>query len=196
MNKSVKLFMASLVILAAAIGFFAGSVCNKHCTKGPVVAEGVVPPGPHGDMDRHGPKGDFDKHGPHGKFGKGPSPEVIDSILQVTPEQKAALEKNRLEADSIFKNLRKNKFESEKALGEALDSGNAEAINAAKANVLEADKALLEHRIAGVANMSKILTAEQMGKFRNFHKEQQQKFKKMWEERKKPKGPKDEEPKN
>ena len=121
-----------------------------------------------------GPHGDFDK-GPGPKF-KGPNFEVIDSLLQVTPEQKAAIEESRVKGDSIFKELRKNKHEAEKALGAALESRDAANIDAAKAKVLDADKALLEHRINGMAALGKILTAEQLEKFNAFHKEQMKKF--------------------
>lgn len=179
MNKSVKLFIASLILLAASIGFFAGSVCNRPCANGPMAMEGMVPPPHEGKTpppNMKGHHGDFDKKGHKGKFEKGRYHEMMDSLLQVTPEQKAALEKNRTQSDSTFKELRKNKFEAEKNLGEALDSGNEDAINAAKAKILDADKALLEHRIAGVAAMSKILSKEQLEKMRNFHKEH---FKKM-----------------
>ena len=123
--------------------------------------------------------------GPHGDFNKGPghkgfkglmNPELIDSLLQVTPEQKAAIEASRVKGDSIFKDLRKNKHEAEKALGEALESSDSKAIDEAKAKVLEADKALLEHRINGVNALAKILSKEQLDKFNQIHKEQMKKF--------------------
>ena len=141
--------------------------CAKHGHKGP----------------HEGPHGDFDK-GPGPKF-KGPNFEAIDSLLQVTPEQKAAIEASRVKGDSISKELRKNKHEAEKALGAALESRNEANIEAAKAKVLEADKALLEHRINGMAALGKILTAEQFEKFTAFHKEQMKKFR---EHRKGPHG--------
>lgn len=172
MNGSVKLFVASLIVFAASVGFFAGSFCNRPCPKGPMAVEGANPPPP--KFDGKAPH-EFGK-GPRGDF-KGPSPEVIDSLLQVTPEQKAALEKNRAETDSAFKELRKNKFEAEKALGEALESEDSAAIETAKAKVLEADKALLDHRVNSVAALGKILNKEQREKFRAFHKENMKKFK-------------------
>ncbi len=122
-----------------------------------------------------GPHGDFDK-GPGPKF-KGPNFEVIDSLLQVTPEQKASLEASRAKGDSIFKELRKQKHEAEKALGEALESKDSAGIDAAKAKVLDADKALLEHRINGMQALAGILTAEQLEKFNAFHKERTKAFK-------------------
>ena len=138
--------------------------------------------------DGHGPKGDFSK-GP--KNFKGPNLEAIDSLLQVTPEQKAALEASRAKGDSIFKDLRAQKHDAEKALGAALESGDQKAIDVAKAQVLDADKALLEHRINGVAGLAKILSKEQLDKFNQFHKEQMKKFKdRMKEGHHGPKGPK------
>lgn len=131
--------------------------------------------------------------GAHGDF-KGPGPRFkgkmdfaeMDSLLQVTPEQKAAIEASRTKGDSLFKDLRKNKHEAEKSLGEALESGDKNAIEAAKAKVLDADKALLEHRINGVQALAGILSKEQFDKFNQFHKEQMKKFREF---RKGPKGP-------
>ena len=208
--KGAKLFAASLVVFALTLGFFLGNLCGKcsmcdMCCKKAEMSQcprqGMMPPpppgGPHhpGEFrEGHGPKG------PHGDFRKGPhgdfpghkfkgkmDPAVIDSMLEVTPEQKAALEANRIKGDSIFKDLRKNKHEAEKALGEALESGDQKAIEAAKAKVLDADKALLEHRINGVNGLAKVLSKEQLEKFNQFRKEQMKKFM----ERKKggPKGP-------
>jgi len=183
MKGSVKLFIASLIVFAAAIGFFVGSVCVKPCPKGPMAMEGMMPPPPPGfngqvppnfdgkmpppppGFDGKGPKG------PHGDFGKGPAPEMMDSLLQITADQKATLDKNRITVEETMKELRKNKHEAEKALGEALDSEDAKAIEAAKAKVLEADKALLDHRINSINELNKILTKEQREKFRAFHKD-------------------------
>ena len=102
---------------------------------------------------------------------------AMDSLLQVTPEQKATLEASRAKGDSIFKELRKQKHEAEKALGEALESKDSAGIDAAKAKVLDADKALLEHRINGMQALAGILTAEQLEKFNAFHKERTKAFK-------------------
>ena len=169
--NGAKLFAASLVVFALTLGFFLGNICGKSdccCNKaemacckkmeGPCPRQGMMPPPPPGPKGPHGHHGDFHK-GP--KFKGHMNPEVIDSLLQVTPEQKAALDANRAKGDSIFRDLRKQKHDAEKALGEALESDNAAAIDAAKAKVLEADKALLEHRINGVAALSKIFSKEQ-----------------------------------
>ena len=189
--KGAKLFAASLVVFALTLGFFLGNLCGKcsmcdMCCKKAEMAQCPHHPGEF----RDGPKG------PHGDFHKGPkfkgrmNPEVIDSLLEVTPEQKAAIEANRAKGDSIFKELRKNKHEAEKALGEALESGDQKAIEAAKAKVLDADKALLENRILGVNKLSQILSKEQLVKFNQFRKEEMKKFrehKKDWHHG--PKGP-------
>ena len=198
--KGAKLFTASIAILALALGFFLGNICGKcnmccckkaemACCKkmeGTCPRQGMMPPPPPGAphhpgefRDGPGPKG---PHGPHGDFHKGPrfkgdmNPAVIDSMLEVTPEQKAALDANRAKGDSIFKDLRKQKHDAEKALGAALESHDESAIEAAKAGVLQADKALLEHRINGVAALGKILSAEQLEKFRQFRKDHMKKF--------------------
>jgi hypothetical protein len=192
--KGAKLFTASLAVLALALGFFLGSFCGKSCPccnkgemtcckkmEGPCPRQGMMPPPPPGGP--HHP-GDFDKgpgshdgfHGGH-KFKHKMDPVVIDSLLQVTPEQKAALDESRAKGDSIFKDLRKQKHEAEKALGQALESRDAASIDDAKAKVLDADKALLEHRINGMQALAKILNSEQLEKFNQFHKEQMKKFK-------------------
>ncbi len=190
--KGAKLFTASLAVLALALGFFLGNVCGKCsmcCSKGemtcckkmegPCPRHGMMPPpgGPHhpGEFKGNGPHGDF--KGP--KFKHKMDPAVMDSMMQVTPEQKAALDASRAKGDSIFKELRKNKHEAEKALGQALENNDPNAIEVAKAQVLEADKALLEHRINGVAALSKILSKEQLDKFNQFRKEQMKQFKEL-----------------
>ena len=191
--KGSKLFVASLVVFALTLGFFLGNVCGKSsmccchkaemacCKKmeGPCPRNGMTPPPPphpHPGKFHEGPKG------PRGDFRESPrfkakfNPALIDSMLEVTPEQKAALDANRAKGDSIFKDLRKQKHAAEKALGEALEKNVASEIEAAKLQVLDADKALLEHRIKGVAALTKILTPEQRTKFDQYRKEQMKAF--------------------
>ena len=108
----------------------------------------------------------FDK-----KFDPAKGAAFMDSVLQVTHEQKAALEQQRKTMDSTFKAIRKQKKEAEKALREALDANDDKKIAAAKADILKAQEALLNHRIKGVKDFNKILTKEQLEKFKNFQKE-------------------------
>lgn len=189
-----KLFIASIIVLALALGFFAGRFCNFNCCSssttccqkgGPCACSQGLPcacekngqPCHCPNCAKHGHKG------PHGDFDKGPKFRgkmdfaAMDSLLQVTPEQKATLEASRAKGDSIFRELRKQKHEAEKALGEALESKDSAGIDAAKAKVLDADKALLEHRINGMQALAGILTAEQLEKFNAFHKERTKAFK-------------------
>ncbi len=107
----------------------------------------------------------FDK-----KFDFKKGADFMDSVLQVTHEQKAAFEKLRVTTDSTFKELRKQKKDAERALHEALDSNDDKKIAAAKAEILKAQEALLNHRINGVKEFNKILTKEQLEKFKNFQK--------------------------
>lgn len=191
--NGAKLFAASLVVFALTLGFFLGNICGKSdccCNKaemacckkmeGPCPRQGMMPPPPPGPKGPHGHHGDFHK-GP--KFKGHMNPEVIDSLLQVTPEQKAALDANRAKGDSIFRELRTQKHDAEKALGEALEKNDAAAIEAAKAKVLDADRSLLEHRINGVAALGKVLSQEQLEKFNKFRKEQIKKFREERKER-------------
>ena len=191
--NGAKLFAASLVVFALTLGFFLGNICGKSdccCNKaemacckkmeGPCPRQGMMPPPPPGPKGPHGHHGDFHK-GP--KFKGHMNPEVIDSLLQVTPEQKAALNANRAKGDSIFRELRTQKHDAEKALGEALEKNDAAAIESAKAKVLDADRSLLEHRINGVAALGKVLSQEQLEKFNKFRKEQMKKFREERKER-------------
>ena len=191
--NGAKLFAASLVVFALTLGFFLGNICGKSdccCNKaemacckkmeGPCPRQGMMPPPPPGPKGPHGHHGDFHK-GP--KFKGHMNPEVIDSLLQVTPEQKAALDANRAKGDSIFRELRTQKHDAEKALGEALEKNDAAAIEAAKAKVLDADRSLLEHRINGVAALGKVLSQEQLEKFNQYRKEQMKKFREERKER-------------
>ncbi|MCQ2061933.1 MAG: Spy/CpxP family protein refolding chaperone [Fibrobacter sp.] len=194
MNGVNKFLMASTIVLACAVGFFLGCMFGcpgcmnkmKDCPHMQAMEGQPFPPPPpgefkHGDFHKgHGHHGDFHKghehhgpKGPHGDWKNGPKPDfaAIDSVMQVTPEQKAKLEANRTSMDSAFKELRKQKMEAEKALREALDSGNDANIEAAKAKVKASQDALLEHRITGVAQMNQILTKEQREKFKAYNQE-------------------------
>lgn len=188
MKGSVKLFIASLMVLAAAIGFFAGSTFGNKCPfKGDAPCERMMPPPP--GFDGKTPPPNFDgktpppppgmhkgphgpgMKGPHGKFGKGPSPEMMDSLLQVTPEQKASLEKQRNKMDTSFKALREQKMEAEKALRTALDNGDDKKIAEAKKNILTAQEKMLDARITGSKELSTILSKDQLTKLHDFQKD-------------------------
>ena len=131
--------------------------------------------GPHhkGDHFRGEPPRDPNFKGKHfdkkfdKKFDFKKGEAFMDSVLQVTPEQKVSLEQQRRVMDSTFKELRKQKKEAEKILREALDSNDDKKIAAAKANILKAQEGLLNHRIKGVKDFNKILTKEQLDKFKS-----------------------------
>lgn len=131
--------------------------------------------GPHhkGDHFRGEPPRDPNFKGKHfdkkfdKKFDFKKGEAFMDSVLQVTPEQKVSLEQQRRVMDSTFKELRKQKKEAEKTLREALDSNDDKKIAAAKANILKAQEGLLNHRIKGVKDFNKILTKEQLEKFKS-----------------------------
>lgn len=200
MNSSTKILIASFIILACSIGFFAGSVfmnpafaCKRHCpmmANGPENCPRMAGSGQHMMDGQHMPPppqgmqpGEFKHHkdfkgphnkGPHGHdFHKNMEKHIaeMDSVMQVTPEQKEALKTNRAMTDSTFKVLGKQKMEADKAFREALESGDSEKINAAKANVLTAEEAMLNQRAASFTELAKILTPEQREKFRTFRKE-------------------------
>jgi Spy/CpxP family protein refolding chaperone len=126
---------------------------------------------PHDGHFKKGHEGmGFQKNWPH--------PAMFDSLLQVTPEQKTALEKHSEETGKAFKELFGQKMSAEKELKEALDSGDEAKIEEAKVKILDAQKALLDNRIEGVKSINKILTKEQQEKFRQVLKDHIEKFKK------------------
>ena len=174
MKNSVKIFVASLIVLACAVGFFLGTCCSVHCCSkhscDRMDAPEKVAAAPEGHFKKgHEGKG-FQKNWPH--------PAMFDSLLQVTPEQKTALDKHREETGKAFKELFGQKMSAEKELKDALDSGDEAQIEAAKVKILDAQKALLDNRIEGIKSINKILTKEQQEKFRQVLKENIEKFKK------------------
>ena len=175
MKNCVKIFIASLIVLACAVGFFLGTCCCVHCChKHPCDSVGApekVAASPH---DGHHKKGHEDK----GFQKNWPHPAMFDSLLQVTPEQKTALEKHREETGKAFKEHFGQKMSAEKELKEALDSGDEAKIEAAKVKILDAQKALLDNRIEGVKSINQILTQEQQEKFRQILHEYHENFKK------------------
>ncbi len=192
MNASTKTFFASLIIFACSLGFFIGAFAFNNagcssCSKNGICQSQLTADCCKKNLDcckkkmdcckKHG--GEF--HGDHfhgepprdfkgkdfGKkfdFKKGEA--FMDSVLQVTHEQKTALEQQRRVTDSTFKALRKQKKEAEKSLRDALDANDDKKITAAKAEILKAQEALLNHRIKGVKDFNKILTKEQLEKFK------------------------------
>ena len=161
MNASTKTFFASLIIFACSLGFFIGafafnnagySSCSKNgicqsqltadcckknldCCKKKMDCCKKHDGEFHGDHFRGEPardphfKGkDFDK-----KFDFKKGEAFMDSVLQVTHEQKTALEQQRHFMDSTFKILRKQKKEAERSLRDALDANDDKKIAAAKA---------------------------------------------------------------
>lgn len=196
MKTSVKLFIASIVVFACALGFFAGSLCfgpKGPCSKGmmpppppgfegqmPAGFDGKMPPPPPGmkpgmmpppDVEGKGPHGPKGPEGFQGRRGHKVSPEHLDSLLQVTAEQKVLIEKQRATMDSAMKVARQQKQDADKQLRDAMESGDAEKLKAAKASVLAAQSLQLDLRVQGYTELSNILTKEQMEKFRAFHKE-------------------------
>ena len=174
MKNSVKIFVASLIVLACAVGFFLGTYCSVHCCHkhscDRMDAPEKVAAAPEGHFKKGHEGMGFQKNWPH--------PAMFDSLLQVTPEQKTALEKHREETGKAFKELFGQKMSAEKELKEALDSGDEAKIEAAKVKILDAQKALLDNRIEGVKSINQILTKEQQEKFRQVLKENIEKFKK------------------
>lgn len=156
--KSSKFLIASIVVLACAVGIFIGAV---FIGGGPGMGPKCPP---RIDMPMPKPAPDMGKKQP-----QMPPPD-IDSILQITSEQKGKIVAQRERQDSLFKVLRKQKHEAEVALREALEAGTIDTkkVEDAKSKLLDAQKALVELRIEGVSELSKILTKEQFAQFQKF----------------------------
>lgn len=187
MKDSSKTFLASLIIFACSLGFFIGAFAfndfrSGDCCKKKMDCCMRYNNGPHhkGDHFRgEPPRGphfegrDFKDGKPfHKKFDKKfdfkKGEAFFDSVLQVTSEQKAALDQQRNKMDSALKVLRKQKKDAEFALHKALDNNDEKKIAAAKAEILKAQEALLNNRIEGIKGLNSILTKEQQEKFRAF----------------------------
>ena len=164
--------------------FQPGDCCSKQldcCKRNEACCKKNAPCGPdcncpqcrrhHGEEFGEGPhhKGDHFKDGKKPfdkKFDLKKETAFMDSVLQVTHEQKVALENHRQTMDSTFKELHKQKKDAEFALREALDNNDDQKIVAAKTSILKAQAALLNHRINGVKSLYNILTKEQQEKFK------------------------------
>lgn len=154
MKGSIKLFIASLLVFACSIGFFLGSMtCNKHASVPVEIAPPQKPdfkPGNEKHKDRHA--------------------ATMDSILQLSDDQKILMKEHRQFMDSTFKVLFKQKMDAEKELKGALESGDSAKVASVKEKILASDGALLDNRIQGFFALSKILSKDQMEKFKDFPK--------------------------
>lgn len=170
MNKSAKLFIASIVILACSVGFFLGAFsfsksakAESEMTAANEIAQAKV------HKKHHKEKPTFKTES-----------AFMDSILQITSEQKAALDSQRVSMDSSFKAIYKQKKDAEKELRSALVEKDSAKLAVARAAILKTQESMLDLRIQGVKNWHRILTKEQIEKFNQVKKEHQKNFKKHW----------------
>lgn len=172
--KSYKLLIASIIVLACAVGIFIGAV--------------FIGGGP-GPKPKAPPKVEMPLPKPAPEAGKKqpqlPLPD-IDSILQITSEQKGKIVAQREKQDSLFKVLRQQKHDAELALREALEAETIDAkkVEDAKTKLLNAQKALVELRIEGISELAKILTKEQFAQFQKFGIHKDKKGKKHHKDKK------------
>lgn len=161
MNSSVKIFIASIIIFACSVGFFFGATYMRPCLNGnpPCTKANSYKQEDFKPIEKR----DFKKQKKYRQA-------MMDSILQVTPEQKTALDLHRNKMDSSFKILHQQKNEAEKELKLALDSNKADQINAIKAKILAIQESLLDNRINGINELNSILTKEQIIIFHDFKK--------------------------
>lgn len=176
MRKSLKFFLASIIVFACSVGFFLGALSFGNNDK--AASEVTV------SAEKNPVKANKKHHKEKPSF-KSES-AFMDSVLQITSEQKVALEKQRIFMDSSFKTLYKQKKHAEKSLSKALIEKDSLNIALARENILKAQEAMLDLRIAGVKNWNKILTKEQIEKFKQLKQERKKKFKKHWKKHHKP----------
>lgn len=160
MSKNMKLLIASVIILACSVGFFAGaSIFQSPFVKAKTI--GAKSNDYHRFERREARRPDRQRN----RFS-------LDSILQVTPEQRIKLDSHRLKNDSLRFSLT-NEFKiAEVALQEALGSKPIDEgkVETARKKLLELSEKRLNQRIAGMRFFTETLTPEQYKSFNHFHK--------------------------
>lgn len=168
-----KILLGSVTLLALALGFFLGTLYSSQSCQAnspeklaltqnqPQQAEKNLKNTPEKKMKR-------DKF----KRKKWYSIEKLDSLLQLSPEQKTAMDSLRKNQDSLFSIIRTETKKAEMNLREAMEAQNPDSalIESAKKKILEVQEFALNHRILGNSRLSKILTPEQKQKMQEFHK--------------------------
>lgn len=180
-----KILFASIILLSCAIGFFLGALYNSpNCSlnsenKAQFQQQQVK-------GKENFPDKNFKKTPPHKKKGKFFSQE-LDSLLQLSSEQRLAMEGLRKEQDSAFSQIKQDTRNAEKELRQVLDADIIDSvlIQNAKIKILEMQEKALNQRISGKMALSKILTSEQKLKMKEIHKNRFEKHKKRLEEKNK-----------
>lgn len=176
-----KILFASIILLSCAIGFFLGALYNSpNCSlnsenKAQFQQQQVK-------GKENFPDKNFKKNPPHKKKGKFFFQE-LDSLLQLSSEQRLAMDGLRKEQDSAFSQIKKDTRNAEKELRQVLDADIIDSvlIQNAKIKILEMQEKALNQRISGKMALSKILTSEQKLKMKEIHKNRFEKHKKRLE---------------
>ncbi|MCK9181998.1 MAG: Spy/CpxP family protein refolding chaperone [Fibrobacteraceae bacterium] len=157
LNSSSKLFLASGLILAASVGFFASSVFFNHSprpfdNRGPAQEEMQVP------REENTARQD----------GPLPSKRDIDSILGLSKDQIAKLDSNVKACDSTRKALHQKIRMTERKLHDVLDQNPiSEAdLKSVRAELLLLNEERLDLRIADIKRFKAVLTPEQNKKLK------------------------------
>lgn len=161
-----KMFLASVVLLACSIGFFLGGICLSKPHGICQNTQMAQPMKKIGNEDSN-KKGEKKARPEKPKFSK----EKLDSLLQITEEQRAKLDDRKKGQDSLFKALKKEHREAEKELRHALeaDTLNDDSISIAKEKLNAVQKKELELRIEGAKFLSEVLSIEQRNQMKKFH---------------------------
>jgi len=165
MNKSIKLLIASVIILACSVGFFIGAtVFQGSFTLKTTDSKSIE----RDDSNRRWERNRSDRK----RNKERRLHSSLDSILQLTPEQKVKLDSHRVLNDSL-RSLSFEKFkQAETELQEALAAQpiDENAVEQAKKKLLQLNEEQLDQRIKDIRFFSATLTPEQHRSFKALHR--------------------------
>lgn len=165
MNKSIKLLIASVIILACSVGFFIGAtVFQGSFTLKTTDSKSIE----RDDSNRRWERNRSDRK----KNRERRLHSSLDSILQLTPEQKVKLDSHRVVNDSLrsisFENFKQAETELQDAL--AAQPIDENAVEQAKKKLLQLNEKRLDQRIKDIRFFSATLTPEQHRSFKALHR--------------------------
>ena len=145
MNKSIKLLIASIIILACSVGFFIGAtVFQGSFTLKTTDSKSIE----RDDSNRRWERNRSDRK----KNRERRLHSSLDSILQLTPEQKVKLDSHRVVNDSLrsisFENFKQAETELQDAL--AAQPIDENAVEQAKKKLLQLNEKRLDQRIKDI----------------------------------------------
>lgn len=158
-----KILIACGIILAASVGFFAGSFAFKD----PFHFRGPKPDA----MQQMDPDAQWNGH--HKEMRGMLSKEQLDSTLGLSKEQIAQMNAHRTAADSAIKALRKQIRAAEIKLHDILGADNISEtdLQAVRTELISLNQQRLDQRIADIRFFRSVLNADQKKKMDEIHKQ-------------------------